>query len=253
VRCFVWAASRELIPPTVAMALETLAHVRPHSTPAKEPKRRRPVPDEHLALTLPKLPSAVRGLVELQRRTGARAGEILGLRRADVDTSGEIWIVRLEHHKTEHHGKRRTLTIGPKGQEILRRHWAGKSPFEPIFSPRDSMRDKAAEAPSHRRPDQKPNPRLTDRRVGESYSIRTYALAIKTAIEALNADRTKEGLPTIPIWTSHELRHAYATEARHAFGLELAQAALGHATADMTEHYALVDLARASEVAKGIG
>jgi integrase len=49
------------------------------------------------------------------------------------------------------------------------------------------------------------------------------------------------------------LRHTAATLIRARFGLEAAQAVLGHARADVTQVYAERDLARAHAVAAAIG
>lgn len=57
----------------------------------------------------------------------------------------------------------------------------------------------------------------------------------------------------IPRWVPHQLRHTNAHIVREEFGLEHAQATLGHAKADMTQHYAKVSNARAAEVARKIG
>ena len=57
----------------------------------------------------------------------------------------------------------------------------------------------------------------------------------------------------IPRWVPHQLRHTAAATVRDQFGLEHTQAILGHAKADMTEHYAKAGRARAAEVARKIG
>lgn len=55
-----------------------------------------------------------------------------------------------------------------------------------------------------------------------------YRRAITRACERLGIDR----------WTPHCLRHTNADNVREKFGLEHTQAVLGHAHADMTQHYA---------------
>ena len=57
----------------------------------------------------------------------------------------------------------------------------------------------------------------------------------------------------IPHWHPHQLRHTHATEVRRRFGLEAAQAALGHSKADVTQLYAERDLALAAKVAAELG
>ena len=57
----------------------------------------------------------------------------------------------------------------------------------------------------------------------------------------------------IPRWVPHQLRNTAASAVRDAFGLEHTQAVLGHASADMSEHYARVSQNKAAEVALKIG
>ena len=54
-------------------------------------------------------------------------------------------------------------------------------------------------------------------------------------------------------WAPNRLRHSTATVVRRGFGLEAAQAVLGHANADVTQVYAERDLAKAAEVMAKIG
>ena len=54
-------------------------------------------------------------------------------------------------------------------------------------------------------------------------------------------------------WVPHELRHTNANNVREEFGLEHTQAVLGHAHADMTQHYAKASSKKAAEVARKIG
>ena len=70
-----------------------------------------------------------------------------------------------------------------------------------------------------------------------------YAKAIARACE-------KGG---VPHWHPNQLRHTAATKARAQFGLEAAQAILGHSRADVTQVYAERDSARAIEAIGTIG
>ena len=54
-------------------------------------------------------------------------------------------------------------------------------------------------------------------------------------------------------FTSHQLRHAHATLVREKFGLDAAQAALGHSSARTTEIYAEVSTTLAKKVSEDIG
>jgi integrase len=49
------------------------------------------------------------------------------------------------------------------------------------------------------------------------------------------------------------LRHSHASEVRRRFGLEAAQVALGHSSADVTQVYCERDLKLAESVAQAVG
>jgi integrase len=70
-----------------------------------------------------------------------------------------------------------------------------------------------------------------------------YCRAVTRACERLKIQR----------WVPHQLRHTAAETVRSMFGLEHCQSVLGHAKADMSEHYAKVALCKAVEVALKIG
>ena len=70
-----------------------------------------------------------------------------------------------------------------------------------------------------------------------------YRRAITRACDRLKIDR----------WVPHQLRHTNADAVREEFGLEHTQAVLGHAKANMSEHYAKASGKKAAEVARRIG
>jgi len=78
---------------------------------------------------------------------------------------------------------------------------------------------------------------------GDHYSDDSYRRAITRAC-------AKAGVEP---WTPHRLRHSAATQVRREFGLDSAQSMLGHRNAAITELYAELDVAKASEVAAKIG
>ena len=43
-------------------------------------------------------------MIQLQRLTGMRPGEVVIMRTADIDTTGSVWHYLPASHKTEHHG-----------------------------------------------------------------------------------------------------------------------------------------------------
>ena len=54
-------------------------------------------------------------------------------------------------------------------------------------------------------------------------------------------------------WSPNQIRHTAGTEIRKRFGLEAAQVALGHSSADVTQIYAERDLTKAADVARQVG
>jgi len=54
-------------------------------------------------------------------------------------------------------------------------------------------------------------------------------------------------------WSPNQLRHTAATQIRQRFGLEAAQATLGHSAADVTQLYAERDFSLAATVASAVG
>lgn len=75
------------------------------------------------------------------------------------------------------------------------------------------------------------------------YTNSSYGRAIKRACKRAG----------IAYWHPHQLRHAAADRARDAFGLDAAQAILGHKTANTTEIYAKVKRSLAKKTSEELG
>lgn len=76
----------------------------------------KPVDPALVTATLPFLTPHLQCLVELQRLTGMRPGEVCQLRLSEVNRTNEVWVYRPTQHKTAHHGKTRTIHFGPRRQ-----------------------------------------------------------------------------------------------------------------------------------------
>lgn len=264
-RVFRWGVGQELVPAATWHALRAVDPLRKGRSAAKEAPPVLPVDPAAVEAVLPHLGRVVAAMVELQRLTGMRPGEVCILRPRDVDTSGAVWTYRPFHHKTEHHGRDRVVFIGPKGQDVLRRFLV-RPPEAFCFSPAESEADRLAERHARRqtpescgnRPgtNRKRQPR---RKPGERYTPDTYRRRVwrgcdlahpapeGTAGEALARWRQAHR------WNPHQLRHLAATELRRQFGLEVAQVVLGHARADVTQVYAERDEAKAREAMAKVG
>ena len=132
-RVFKWAVSREMIPPSVLTALQTVEGLRKGKTDAKEPEARRGVDPEHYAAAWERLGPRNRDLIDLLLWTGSRPAELLNLTTRDLDRSGAVWLATLGDHKTAHLGKARTLCFGPKCQTILAKYLDDRVPDVRLF------------------------------------------------------------------------------------------------------------------------
>ena len=246
-RMFKWAVAEELVLEPVYRALLAVDGLKAGRSSAREIGPVQPVLDEHVNATLPLLSRPLRGLVQVQRLTGMRPGEVMRMRGCDLDTSGAVWCFRPSHHKTSWRGKTRVVLIGPRCQEVLQ-PFLKPDPQAYLFSPVDGREEwfaaKRAARKTKVQPSQrsrrKANPRRKPR---ECYSRHSYGSAIARAC-------VKAGVPR---WHPNQLRHTRATEVRGEFGLEAAQVVLGHARANITEVYAERNQALAELVAAKTG
>ncbi len=93
---------------------------------------------------------------------------------------------------------------------------------------------------------------------GDRYTTTSYRRAIIRGVErachwARGGRIVENDARLVPDWHPHPLRHAQGTAVRHQFGLEYAQAVLGHANAAVTEIYAERNHAAARQVAAAVG
>ncbi len=248
-RMYKWAASEQLLPESAYRSLALVEGLRRGRTNARETAPVMPVADAVVEATLEHLPEVVADMVRLQRRTGMRPAEVCILRPCDLDRSGDVWSYRPESHKTEHHGRERVIQIGPKMQALLLRYLA-RDPQAYCFRPCDSEAKRRAQQHAERKTPlscgNTPGSnvaRKPKRTAGNRYQVASYRRAIHRACDKAGVER----------WSPNRLRHSAATEIRSSFGLEAAQIALGHASADVTQVYAERDLAKGIEVARLIG
>lgn len=281
-RMFKWAVENELAPGGVYQALTAVRGLQRGRSEARETDPIKPVAEAIVDATLPYLNRHVRAMVEVQRHSGMRPGEVCIMRACNLDMTGPVWLYRPEQHKTRHHGHQRVIAIGPRAQAAIR-------PFLPLdtraylFSPAEAERERREELRARRKTrvqpsqQQRRSPR-PQRIAGERYTTSSYEHAIRKGCElafpppanlarrpgeTLNAwgDRLKaEGLEDqlrawrkAHAWHPNQLRHSRATEIRRRYGLEAAQVILGHSRADVTQVYAERNLDLAEEIAGEIG
>ncbi|MCL2348850.1 MAG: hypothetical protein FWC50_11405 [Planctomycetaceae bacterium] len=93
-------------------------------TEAKDHPKRKPVADWIIEATLPFLPRLVADMVQIQRITGMRPGNVFGMTWDQIDTIDKktppVWIYT-PNHKTEDHDIFLPVPLNSKCQEILER------------------------------------------------------------------------------------------------------------------------------------
>lgn len=281
-RVWRWAAGEELVPASAYEALKAVEGLRRGKTEARETERVKPFAVEHIEATLPFLPPLIRVMVELQRLTGMRPGEVCRVRPIDLDMRNlSCWVFRPPTHKTGHLDRDRLVLIGPRAQDVLR-PYLGTRLDAYCFCPRDAEEERRAAQRQARRspltPSQagrkpKPHPKRAKR---DHYYETSYRNAVYRACDrvfpppedlarrrgeparawqARLTPEQREGLRRWRRehrWHPNQLRHTRATELR-PHGLDVTKTILGHAKVETTQIYAEKDLAAAMELVAKIG
>lgn len=251
-RMFKWASGVELVPVTVYQALSTVESLEKGRTAAPDHKKVRPVDQVLIEATLPRVNRHIQGMINFQRLTGARPGEVCRIRESEIDMTGMIngipvWLYRPSQHKNEHRDHDRVIYIGPKAQEVLKAFFT-ESPEEYLFSPHRATQERYAELRSRRRCKLYPSSdsrrkRKPKRKPGRRYTVWTYRQAVQRACK-------KAGISP---WNPHQLRHTAATYLRKEYGVETARIILGHRHLSATEIYAEPSQRQAMEVMAKLG
>lgn len=249
-RIFRWAAGDgNLLPGSIAESLERIEHLKMGRTDAIETDAVEPVSDAVVEKTLKHLPQILGDMVRVQRLIGCRPGEVCQLTPGMIDRSSDVWEAVLKKHKNAHRGQERKLSIGPKCQAILRPYLL-RGENECLFRPMDSEKKRRQALHEARVTPMscgnKPGSnkvRKPLRKPGSHYSTQSYAKAIKRVCEVHGIEH----------WAPNQLRHAAATEARNAYGLEHASARTGHKDLETTKIYAKRSDELRREVARALG
>lgn len=263
-RAFKWGVAEMLVRPDTLTALSAVAPLKEGRSQAREKDRTTAVPDAVVADTLPHLSGVVRAMVQLQRATGMRPGELVRLRPCDIDRTGDVWSYAPARHKCQHLGRVRVVMFGPRAQAVLAPFLA-RDPQAYCFNPRESVAELRERQKADRtardggsggsRKKKADDPK---RRAGGRYTTSSYTHAIKGGVRRANERRERlagaDNYDPLPEWSGNQLRHAAAAEIAERMDLEKARATLGHSAPAMTANYAKsADGRMAAEVARLLG
>jgi len=108
-RVFRWGTENELVSPSIFHGLQAVRGLPFGRSDARESEPVKPVPEAFVdALERHVLPQ-VWVMIQLQRLTGMRPGEVTIMRTCDLDVTGEVWIYTPAKHKTAHRGHQRDI------------------------------------------------------------------------------------------------------------------------------------------------
>jgi integrase len=229
-RMFKWGVSKELLPVSVYQSLQTVVGLKHGKCKAKETSPILPVDDTVVDATVEFAPRIIADMIRFQQLTGCRPGEVRSLRPIEVDRSKAVWRYTPGTHKMEHKGRHRVILIGPQAQAILLPYLL-RQETDPCFL----------------KPNGDPFSRSDFAKLLNSACDKAFPAAKGTRGEALLAWRKQHR------WAPNRLRHSRATKIREQYGLEAAQAVLGHSNADVTQIYAERDIVKAAKIMAEVG
>lgn len=281
-RTFKWAVAEEKIPASVRDALTYVDGLKAGRTNARESDPVLPIDDATVNETVKHVSPIVAAMIELQRLSGARPGEVCALRPMDISFQLDgTAVYRPQSHKMEHHGRERRIYFGPQAVAILR-PFLERDPEACCFSPAESAawhreqhraNRKTPLYPSHLARYEQKRKRKPQRGPGDRFDVNAYNRAIQRGCEfafnmPMELRKISRSLPDDQrrelerqsrewrrrnSWSANRLRHNAATRLRKEFGIETAQTVLGHSNPQTTLIYAERDFQAAASAMKQIG
>ena len=198
-RMFKWAVSEQIVSPVILHGLQAVAGLKRGRTRAKESKRVLPVDEQHVYAVLGYTTPVVAAMIELQLLTGMRPAELCLLRPCDLDRSDSVWHYYPEKHKNIYRNIERIVSIGPRGQELLR-PFLLRPETAYCFSPADSEKQRLEKASRERKTplscgNRVGTNRKTDpkRIIGEQYDSVSYRKAVRYATTAARKAIREDG------------------------------------------------------------
>ncbi|WP_162673095.1 tyrosine-type recombinase/integrase [Gemmata massiliana] len=232
-RCFSWGVAEELVPASIADALDHVPHLQAGRTTAPDPDPVMSVPASRVVAVLPHLDpnperaAVLAAMIQFHELSGCRPGELCAMTADAIDTSETEWAYRVRDKNTHRQRKRKPLTrwFGPQSQEVLRPFLSNPGPGGRIwcFPPRYPNSEKSRRVP---------------------VSSARYSELIREACRAAG----------IEPWTPHQLRHNRATNVQRIYESDEAAAAAIGDTVEVTRAvYADPSEAVARRIARATG
>jgi integrase len=219
-RMFSWAVGQEFAAAEQLVALRAIPPLRVGHTKAKAPKQRSAVNRSALRKSRRRMNTVVRVLVDVQLLTGCRPGELLRLKWGDIARHLGEWRHAPEEHKTRWAGKTRAIYFGPSASAMLKFVLPPDETFDTVPDDLYVFSPKMAELV-------RTTKRRGNGRVGETYTQSTYYEAVQWACRQAQ----------VPSWTPYQLRHSAGERITRRYGINGAQAVLGHSSSAMTKRY----------------
>lgn len=276
---FDWGIEERLVPSSEdVLSLGKVKALAKGRTPARESKKIRPIDDVSINAVEPHVSRQVWAMIELQRLTAMRPGEVCIVRTCDLDMSGDDWSYEPSVYKTEHlhdEDEVRRVAIGPRAKSILKQ-WLRADRESYLFSPREAEAERRAQQRAARKTRVQPSQqgrrgRKSKPRVfNDHYTRLAYATAIARACDQAFPHPTLADIPEGKLddqqraelkawrkahrWAPNRLRKAAATRIEREFGEDAAKAACGHSNVSTTrKHYIAEDRTLAVRVMRDIG
>lgn len=219
-----WLEEAKLVPPGSWAALKVVRPVLSNRPGARDIKRPKSAPFEHVRRIIRHLKPHSRAMLLLQWWTGMRSGEVRTIRAGDVTIEGDNWIYQPREHKTDYLGHERVVIIGPRGQAVLR-PWL------------EAARKRGEDSPCF------PSQGSRGRGKGEPLTRTGYAEAIREAAI----------LAGVKGFRAYLSRHVTRMRVSRKYGDEAARSILGQRRLEVTLGYGSLDMDLARDVQRKIG
>ena len=220
---YAWGRAEGYVSREAANDIASLSRLQKGRCKSKPNSRRKSVPPEVVAKTLPHLKPQQRLIIELLMLTGARPGEICSMRVEDIDRTSTPWVYWPLHHKNEWKDQERAIPLGPKAREKLTEWIKTRGIKSGYLFP------------------------VIGGRGRQPKSLHYTSEALRYAIIYVNKTYG------YPKWSPYQCRHTVAMQVKKQFDPSKAQKALGHKSLNTTELYFDMDLQEAKEVFEVIG